>query len=59
MVAGTELLIQADSHQDMKLWMESLRKASCVDSSKSLVSFVIAFYFLSITLDVNLEKCNS
>ncbi|XP_037026187.1 rho GTPase-activating protein 21 isoform X7 [Bradysia coprophila] len=36
MVAGTELLIQADSHQDMKLWMESLRKASCADSSKSL-----------------------
>lgn len=44
MVAGTELLIQADSHQDMKLWMESLRKASCVDSSKSLVSIALYIF---------------
>lgn len=37
-VAGTELLIQADSHQDMKLWMDTLRKASCMESASSVVS---------------------
>lgn len=37
-VAGTELLIQADSHQEMKLWMDTLRKASCMESASSVVS---------------------
>lgn len=45
-VAGTELLIQADSHQDMKLWMESLRKASCMDSAKSLVCTIHLFFVI-------------
>lgn len=37
-VSGTELLIQADSQQDMKLWMDTLRKASCLESASSVVS---------------------
>lgn len=37
-IAGTELLIQADSQQDMKLWMDTLRKASCLENAHSVVS---------------------
>lgn len=28
-VVGTEILIQTDSQQDMKLWMDTLKMASC------------------------------
>lgn len=42
-IAGTELLIQADSNQDMKLWMDTLRKVSCMDTVKNLVSIL---YFI-------------
>lgn len=38
LVFGTELLIQADSHQDMKLWMETLRKASSLEATNNVVS---------------------
>lgn len=37
-IAGTEILIQADSQQDMKLWMDTLRKASCLENAHSVVS---------------------
>lgn len=39
-IAGTEILIQSDSQQDMKLWMDTLRKASCLENAHSVVSVI-------------------